>query len=261
MDELVKTSRGEGDRVARLIDQSVEASGVIDDTLDAQLRAIDSFARFVHEYRDIGPALNSVNANLNELLPTFNAARKDYERLLRTLKPFADHLAEFIDVTEADVDQLLADGDNIVRVLTARKANISESIRGLDDYAGTLADAIAPGTLPDGTRYGNMKLFIDFGQIQDLLCLVLGPSSPGADLSAVREALAARVPQLSCPGDGGSGSASPSSPKQPPSSPPSSADQKSDPVTEITKQLATPDVATNGGTVGDVLAPLLGGAG
>ncbi len=261
MDELVQLSRGEGDRVARLIDQSVEATGVIDDTLDAQLRAIDSFARFAREYRDIGPGLNSVNGNLNELLPTFNAARADYERLLRTLKPFADHLAEFIDVTEADVDALLADGDNIVRVLTARKANISESIRGLDDYTATLADAIAPGTLPDGTRYGNMKLFIDFGQIQDLLCLVLGPSSPGADLSAVREALAARVPQLSCPGDGaGSGATAPSAPSQAPTAP-SSADEPSDPVTDIAKQIATPDVATNGGTVGDVLAPLLGGAG
>lgn len=262
MDELVQMSRGEGDRVARLIDRSVEATGVIDDTLDAQLRAIDSFARFAREYRDIGPGVNAVNANLDELLPTFNAARKDYERLLRTLEPFADHLAEFIDVTEADVDALLADGDNIVRVLTARKANISESIRGLDEYTATLADAIAPGTLPDGTRYGNMKLFVDLAQIQDLLCLVLGPSSPGADLSAVREALAARVPQLSCPGDGGGSGASgtgTSAPSAP--SAPSSAGPPSDPVTDIAKQLATPDVATNGGTVGDVLAPLLGGAG
>ncbi|WP_421121524.1 MCE family protein [Aquihabitans daechungensis] len=178
MDELVQASRGEGDRVARLIDRSVAATAVMDDTLEAQLRAIDSFARFTREYRDIGPSLNSINANLNELLPTFNAAREDYERLLVTLKPFADHLAEFIDVNEADIGALLADGNNIVRVLTARKANISETIRGLDTYTATLADAIAPGTLPDGSRYGNLKLFIDLSQIQDLLCMVLAPARP-----------------------------------------------------------------------------------
>ncbi len=258
MDELVRASRGEGDRVARLIDRSVDATAVIDDTLQAQLRAIDSFARFSHEYRDIGPSLNSINANLNELLPTFNAARKDYERLLRTLKPFADHLAEFIDVNEADFDALLADGTNIVRVLTARKANISETIRGLDVYTATLADAVAPGTLPDGTRYGNLKLFIDLSEIQDLLCMVLGPSSPGTDLSAVREALAARVPELACPGDGGS--------KPPPTSATTTSSQADpppgpgDPVTDITSALASPDVATSGGTVGDLLVPLLGGA-
>ncbi|MCU1370664.1 MAG: MCE-family protein Mce1A [Ilumatobacteraceae bacterium] len=264
MDELVKASRGEGDRVARVIDQSVAATKVLDDTLDAQLRAIDSFARFARQYRDIGPSLNSINGDLNELLPTFNAARKDYERLLRTLKPLADHLAEFIDVNEADIGSILADGRNIVRVLTARKANISETIRGLDTYTDTLADAIAPGTLPDGSRYGHLKLFIDLSQIQDLLCMVLGPSSPGTDLSAVREALAARVPELSCPGDGGA--ASPAGPGEtpapgsptPPTGPIDPTDL-ADPVTDLTSALATPDDAAGGGSVGDLLAPLLGG--
>lgn len=263
MDELVQASRGEGDKVATLIDQSVEATAVIDDTLEAQLRAIDSFARFVREYRDIGPSINSINGNLNELLPTFNAAREDYERLLATVRPLADHLAEFIDVNEADIDALLADGDNIVRVLTARKENISETIRGLDVYTATLADAIAPGTLPDGSRFGNLKLFIDLSQIQDLLCMVLGPSSPGADLSAVREALAARVPELACPGDPASeaGVASAgSTPTTTTPSTPSQADpsEETDPVTALTSELASPDPDSSNGTVGDLLVPLLG---
>lgn len=264
MDELVQASRGEGDRVAKLIDQSVEATAVLDDTLEAQLRAVDSFARFAHEYRDIGPSINSISGNLNELLPTFNAAREDYERLLASVRPLADHLAGFIDVNEADIDALLADGDNIVRVLTARKENISETIRGLDVYTATLADAIAPGTLPDGSRFGNLKLFIDLSQIQDLLCMVLGPSSPGADLSAVREALAARVPELSCPGDGGSGAAAGTTP---PATAPGSteaadpSDDETDPVTALTSQLASPDPDSSGGTVGDLLVPLLGGEG
>jgi len=264
MDELVQASRGEGDRVAKLIDRSVEATAVIDDTLEAQLRAIDSFARFVREYRDIGPSINSINGNLNELLPTFNAAREDYERLLATVRPLADHLAEFIDVNEADIDALLADGDNIVRVLTARKENISETIRGLDVYTATLADAIAPGTLPDGSRFGNLKLFIDLSQIQDLLCMVLGPSSPGADLSAVREALAARVPELACPGDGGAASTAGgggSTPAQPEAPAPSGTAVPTDPVTALTSELASPDPDSSGGTVGDLLVPLLGTSG
>ncbi|MGN6696139.1 MAG: MCE family protein, partial [Aquihabitans sp.] len=260
MDQLVQASRGEGDRVAKLIDRSAEATAVINDTLDAQLRAIDSFARFVREYRDVGPSINSINGNLNELLPTFNAAREDYERLLKTVRSLADHLAEFIDVNEANIDALLADGDNIVRVLTARKENISETIRGLDVYTATLADAIAPGTLPDGSRYGNLKLFIDLSQIQDLLCMVLGPSSPGADLSAVREALAARVPELSCPGDGGAAPSGGSTPTTSTTSPPSSADpsgsaKPTDPVTALTSQLASPDPDSSAGTVGDMLVP------
>lgn len=260
MDEMVRASQGEGDRVAHLIDRSTKATEAMADTLDAQLTAIDSFARFARQYRDVGPSLNGINANLNELLPTFNAARDDYERLLATLKPFSDHLAEFVEVNEADFDRLLEDGDNVVRVLTARKENISETIRGLNTYTRTLADAVAPGTLPDGTRYGNMKLFIDFGELRGLLCTVLGPSAPGADLSAVRAALAARVPELTCPGDPAPASASGSGSGSTPSGG-SGAPSPTPAVTDIVSALASPDAASDGGTVGDMLLPLLGGAG
>lgn len=264
VDELVRASRGEGDRVAHLIDRSVAATAVVVDTLDAQLRAVDSMARFARQHRDVGPSLNGINANLDELLPTFNAARRDYERLLADLRPFADRLADLIEVNEADIGQLLDDGDNIVRVLTAHKANISETIRGLDTYTTTLADAIAPGTLPDGSRYGNMKLFIDLGDLQGLLCSVLGPDSPGADLSAVRAALADRVPQLACPGDAAAsvpGTAAPSPSASGDGHAPAvpGADQPPDPVTELVSALASPAPDGDGGTVGDLLAPLLGG--
>ncbi|MFN8019211.1 MAG: MlaD family protein [Acidimicrobiales bacterium] len=262
--ELVRASQGEGDRVARLIDRSAEASAAFDDTLQAQLRAIDSFARFAHEYRDVAPSLNAIHADLDELLPTFNAARADYVRLLRTLRPFADHFAELVEVNEADIDHILDEGDNVVRVLTARKSNISETIRGLDDYTATLADAVAPGTLPDGTRYGNMKLFIDLGELKGLLCQVLGASGPDVDLSAVREVLATRVPELACPGDGGAG-ATPSEPAGAGSGPAAGGTAPApapatDPLTQLVDQLATPDVASNGGTIGDVLAAVLQGA-
>jgi phospholipid/cholesterol/gamma-HCH transport system substrate-binding protein len=258
MDELVQASHGEGERVAHLIDRGTEAAASMVDSLEAQVRAIDSFARFAQQYRDIGPLLNGINANLNELLPTFNAARDDYERLLVTLRPFADRLAALIEVNEADLGRLLDDGDNIVRVLTARKENISEVIVGLDTYTATLADAISPGTLPDGSRYGNMKIFIDFGELRDLLCTVLEPT----ELGTVRDALAARVPELACPVGGGSGPpspggapASPSSPSSPPSPP---AQPAPDPVGDLLAQLASPDLSTTEGTVGDLLIALAG---
>jgi phospholipid/cholesterol/gamma-HCH transport system substrate-binding protein len=253
VDGLVQASHGEGERVAHLIDRGADAAASMVDSLEAQVRAIDSFARFADQYRDIGPLLNGVNANLNELLPTFNAAREDYERLLATLRPFADRLAALIDATEADLGRLLDDGDNIVRVLTARKENISEVIVGLDSYTATLADAIAPGTLPDGSRYGHMKIFIDFGELRDLLCSVLEPT----ELAAVREALATRVPELACAGEGPAeppAGSSGSGPATPPAGP------EPDPVADLLAELATPDLSTADGTVGDLLATLIGEA-
>lgn len=169
-------------------------------------------------------------------------------------------------MTEADLGRLLDDGDNIVRVLTARKENIAETVAGLDVYTRTLADAIAPGTLPDGSRYGNMKIFIDLGELRSLICAVLGPSSPEADLAAVREALATSVPELSCPADGAAPPAGDGADGAPPATDAADVQREepeeappTDPLADLLSTLATPDVAANDGTFGDVLAALLGG--
>lgn len=252
MDELTQAAQGEGDNVARAIDRGVQATAVFDETLDAQLRAVDSLRRFTEQYRDIGPQINAVTGNLNELLPTFNAARADYERLLVTLRPFADHLADFIEVNEADLDTLLDNGDNIVRVLTARKENISETVYGLSRYMQAFAGAISEEQLPDGSRFGYLKVFIEAGDLQQLICNTLGPTGPGAPLAAVVDALAAVAPILACEGGAGAGAGTPEA-------------GLPDPLAAVTDgvvgQLAQPDAATPTGTVEDVLAPALGAGG
>lgn len=252
MDELTQAAQGEGDDVARAIDRGVQATAVFDDTLDAQLRAIDSLRRFSEQYRDIGPQVNAITGNLNELLPTFNAARADYERLLVTLKPFADHLADFIEVNEADLDTLLDNGDNIVRVLTARKENISETVYGLSRYMQAFAGAISDEQLPDGSRFGYLKVFIEAGDLQQLICNTLGPTGPAPELAPVVDALAAVAPILACEGGTGAGAGTP-------------AAGLPDPLAAVTDgvvgQVAQPDAATPTGTVEDVLAPILGAGG
>jgi len=249
MDELTRAAQGEGDDVARLIDRSVGATAVIRDTLDAKLQAIDSLQRFAREYRDVGPQINAVAGNLNELLPSFNAARADYERLLVTLRPFADHLSDFIDVNEANIDKLLDNGDNIVRVLTARKKNISETVYGLSRYMQAFAGAIGEEQLPDGSRFGYLKVFVEAGDLSALICNTLGPTGAVADLSAVREALAAIAPVLKCKGDGATTAGS------------TTANPLTALTDGVTDQLAQPDTAAPTGSVADVLSPALGGGG
>jgi virulence factor Mce-like protein len=264
MDGLTKAYQGEGTKVAHLIDRSVGAADAFQQTLDAQLQAVDSFARFSHEYRDLGPSINAISGNLNEFLPTFNAARQDYERLLTSLEPFSDHLADFVEVNEANIDKILADGDNIVRVVTAHKQNISESIRGLARYTYVLSHAVSPERLPDGSHFGYLKLFIDVGDLQQLVCAALGPTSQASQLSQVREALAAVAPQLACDGD----TAPPQGQAVTPSKAGTSASKagaSSDPQSQLTDtvvgSVAKPDQATGRGSVNSLLTPLLGGGG
>jgi virulence factor Mce-like protein len=262
MDELTRAYQGEGTKVAKLIDKGVRAADAFQDTLDAQLRAVTSFQRFARQYRDIGPSINAISGNLNEFLPTFVAAREDYERFLKTLKPFSDHLADFIEVNEADIDTILDEGDNIVRVVTAHEENIAESIRGLARYTYVLSHSVSKEQLPDGSRFGYLKLFIDAGDLQRMLCAVLGPNSQASDLSQVREALAAVAPQLACEGDGAAPQTGAPAPKGAPTGGPA---EGADPTAAITDTVAgdlgRPDQSVGSGSANSLLTPLLGGAG
>ena len=50
-------------------------------------------------------------------MPAFNADAADYAKLLATLTPFADHLATLLSDYHPDIATLIADGDNVARVV------------------------------------------------------------------------------------------------------------------------------------------------
>ena len=72
---LNESARGTGDDVARAFESSADASALGADTIDAQLRALDSFATFQDAIRSIGPDLNTISANNEIALGEFNANR------------------------------------------------------------------------------------------------------------------------------------------------------------------------------------------
>jgi virulence factor Mce-like protein len=264
MTELSKAARGEGRKVATLIDKSVPAAAAFSDTIDAQVRAVQSLERFTREYRDIAPSFNGTSRNLNQLLPTFNAAQDDFRRLLDTLRPFSDHLADFVEVTETDVDKILTEGGNIARVVSARKAEISQSIEGLARYTYVLSHAVSPETLPDGSHFGYLKLFIDVGDLQDLICKAFGPTGPGSQLAPVLTALAAVAPQLACTSSGQPAapvkkSATPAPGRSPEAGRSGTPDPSAALNDEVMGALSRPDQSVGSGSVNSLLSPLLGG--
>ncbi|MBI2710782.1 MAG: MCE family protein [Actinobacteria bacterium] len=218
MTELTQGVRGEGRNIARGFDAGVRASALFADTIDAQLRALDSFARFQREIRDIGPDLNGLSRNLVDFLPTFNAARADYERLLATLRPFADDLADWLNTVRPDLVRLLERGENVTRVLVNRREEIAQTVYGLSVYVQRFADAPGPDTLPDGSKMAYFKNFLLFGDIARAICAVVAPpggtGNPGSDkvLGEIQGAMAARNPLLDCAKYGGGPTSKPSAP-------------------------------------------------
>ncbi|MCU1453509.1 MAG: mammalian cell entry protein [Acidimicrobiales bacterium] len=264
MTELTQAAQGEGDRVAHAIDRGVAASNVFNDTLDAQLRALDSFARFMREYRDIAPDFNGTSANLNRFLPQFNQARADFERLLVTLRPFADHVADFLVTNEPNIKSLMDNGDNIVRVIIAHKKDISDVVYGLSRYTYKFAKARSQEVLPDGSRLGYFKLFIDVGDIRQMLCSIFTAPVNQSQIAQLQAALNKANPLLSCSASvratgSGKGSGSGTAPSRSTPTAPGSSSAQQRITQQVLDQLGKPQNQSGGpGVVASLFAPALG---
>ncbi|WCO65009.1 MlaD family protein [Iamia majanohamensis] len=172
---LTQVLQGEGRRINRALEPTVAAAGLLEDTIDAQLRLLDANARFAEELRTIGPDVNGAGEQLNLLLPTLNQARGDYVRFLRTLGPLADDVADLLVTVRPDLDRLLVDGGNVTRVLLAREDDISATVRGLATYFQTFAEGISAETFDDGSKAAFFKVFVVFDDLSDILCAIVDP--------------------------------------------------------------------------------------
>jgi len=199
IDELSKGLEGEGDNISKSLHDGVRLADLFSDTIDAQTHALDSFARFQDAIKSVGPDLNAISANSNLALPEFNQARGDYTRVLATLKPFADNLADVLRVYRPDIDTILTQGDNVVRVLLARQADISNTVSGLYRYTLKFSKGASPETLPGGSKFAYFKNFVLFSDVQNLICASLAPPQPGGDfLKPLQQAVLAGGGPLDC---------------------------------------------------------------
>ena len=141
--------------------------------------------------------MNTVSANSNLALPEFVQAREDFEHLMATLQPFADHLTELLVETRPDLDTMFDEGDNVTRLLIAREENIREVVRGLAAYTGVFADISGSAErLPDGSKFAYFKNFVDFSDIEALMCQeIRSAGDPGQPLL---DALSALNTPLDC---------------------------------------------------------------
>ncbi|HEX7131847.1 MAG TPA: MlaD family protein [Iamia sp.] len=175
MTELTQVLQGQGKRFNRALEPTVAAAGLFEETLDAQLRLLDSSAAFAEQIKGIGPGLNATADNLNALLPTLNQARGDFVRFLRTLRPLADNLSEILVTVRPNIDRLLIGGANVSRLLIAREDELADTVNGLAVYLQTLSEGISEETWEDGSKAAFFKVFIVMDDLNGMLCALVNP--------------------------------------------------------------------------------------
>lgn len=268
--ELAQASAGEGPQIAASFSEGAKLAAFLDETLQAQLAALDSFARFVGALVPTAGPLNQLSAEENLALPAFNADAADYARLLAALTPFANHLATLLSDYHPDFARLIADGVNPSRVLTAQRADVGQLIVGLYEYVYKLGHAVSPATLPDGSRFGYFNTFILFSDVNQLVCSLIAPAEPNlAFLEPLQQALAGSSSAFNCSSqlaafDAAQGSTAPATPAASPLPASTSSAAAQQALQQIDNQvlglLGQPSVPGTQ-SLGGYVSSLLGGAG
>lgn len=198
--ELAQASQGEGPKIAASISAGTQLAGLLDRTLNAQLLALDSFARFTQAVAPAAADLNNLNAQINAGLPSFNAEETDYQNLLNTLIPFSDRLAALLSTYHPDIATILSSGDNVSRVLLAQQSTIGQVVNGAYHYFQKIAQGAAGlNKLPDGSTYAYFNTFILFSDVNSLVCNLIAPPTGGMSfLAPIQQALAGAGSAFNC---------------------------------------------------------------
>ncbi|MCK4177913.1 MCE family protein [Aciditerrimonas ferrireducens] len=188
---LAEAAKGEGPTIARSIDEGAKLAAFLDETLPAQLTALDALNGFAGAIEPTAGSLNAISTASNEFFPTLVANRAAYAKLLADVAPFADNLSQFLSGYRPDIDQLLAQGDDIARLVVADQQDLGQLIDGLTVYEAKFANAVDPAeTLPNGTHFGYFDIFVELGSITQLVCSLLHPQLPNVSfLAPLQQAL------------------------------------------------------------------------
>lgn len=265
---LAQASAGEGPTIAASIDEGVKLADLLDRTLPAQLSALDALNGFTAALAPTATSFNAIAAALDQGLPAFNAAAGSYRKLLATVAPFAENLAQFLAAYHPDITTLLSAGDNVARVVLVRQQDIGQVIQGLGVYVTRFANSYDPSeVLPDGSHFGYFHTFVLLSDINDLVCALIAPAQPGLSfLAPLQQALSGAGTPLNCSSQiaafnlaqGAPGSNATPAPASTPA--PSSSESASQLSTGLYQGLAAPAPAPTSTGLGELIQGLLGGA-
>jgi len=197
--QLAIASAGQGPAIRASIEEGTKLADLFDQTLQAQIRALDSFASVSEAIAPVGPSIDSISASNNRWMPIFNAQAAAYDKLLAEFTPVANELAAYLSDYHPDITTMLQDGVNVSRVLIARQSQISDVIHGLYRYLYKFASGAGPELLPDGSKFAYFKTFIMFSDVNSLVCSLIAPPQSGlSSLEPLQQALTGPGSPFNC---------------------------------------------------------------
>jgi len=193
---MAETVEGEGDQIARSWESGAQASEIGEDTISGQVASLEAFAAFQDAIRATGEDFNTISANTNLASPEFNANQDAFHRVLVELDQFSDRFAELLSESRPDLDTIMVQGDNVVRVLLTREEQISQIVNGLAQYVRTFAEGAGDEVLPDGSRVAFFRVFMYMDGLEDAMCEEMAQAPP--EFQPLRDAILGFQDEFDC---------------------------------------------------------------
>ena len=198
--ELSQASQGEGPKIAASISAGTQLAGLLDRTLNAQILALDSFAKFAQATAPAAADFNNLNDEINAGLPAFNAEEADYEHLLNTLIPFSNRWPRCCPRTTPTSPPSSPPATTCPGCCWPSRTRSARS-----STAPTTTSRRSPrapsglNQLPDGSTYAYFNTFILFSDVNSLVCNLIAPPTGGLSfLQPIQQALAGAGSAFNC---------------------------------------------------------------
>jgi phospholipid/cholesterol/gamma-HCH transport system substrate-binding protein len=191
--DLSEAADGEGPAIKASIDEGTRLADLLSQTSVAQLRALDAFSRFTDSIASVGPAINTISADSNQSLPVFDQAATAYHELLGDVSVLADNVSTLLSDYRPDIATIINSGGNITRVLISDQTQLEQVITGLYEYAYRFGHASNGARLPDGSEIGYFKTFVDWVNVEQLVCGLIAPAVPGLSFLAPLQQVVSEV--------------------------------------------------------------------
>ncbi|MHB8246932.1 MAG: MCE family protein [Acidimicrobiales bacterium] len=199
INELAAAYGGQGKEIASSLKAGTALTTLLARTTGAQLAALDAFTRFSVAIAGEGPTFNHLAYDGNQTMPLFNAAERSYATMLSDLGTFSNRFAALLTDYRPQIDTILNQGDNVIRVLLTQKADVASLVQGLAMYAYRFGHGDSAATLPDGSRFSYFKTFIVWTDVQNFICNLIAPAAGGLSfLKPLQRAILSGNTLLNC---------------------------------------------------------------
>lgn len=192
---------GQGEAIARAIDQGARGTGTLARSLDDQTAGLRDLGLVAETLGQQGATFNRTATELIDGLPTISDNQQPGRELLDELSRFSSVLDATLTVDRASLDRLLIEGDSVTRMLFAYRPEVGELVTGLADYGSHFAQEgfTSPGHTGEAARF---IAFVDFGLaaaceeegLAELLPACGGDPTPGAASAGTSDAGSVEVP-------------------------------------------------------------------